>query len=241
LAVKLPSGQRRVVLEFLPRAAIGGALVSVLAVALLAKLLWRQRRGQRTEAKAIFGASVLPVTLWCLLFLVWPEPRAVAEIRNPDREPIILELLPSNAKWIWARFGNAVELVGASIPSYPDNDGTVPIALFWRVTGPVPRSVGVFVHIEGPGKFKSADHEVVAGSYFLQNAPRDVLIRDDFGVNTADYEAGTWTVRVGLWQVSGDETRLPAYDSDGKRPPSDRISIGSFTVPGDKLKRDPIR
>ncbi|MFP2933079.1 hypothetical protein ACLESO_49610 [Pyxidicoccus sp. 3LG] len=233
LAVQVPEGEHRVVLRFLPRSGLGGALVSLLAWAGLAFVAWRPSpRGGRLGPTALMVASV-PLLAWAVLLLAWAEPVARAEPRSPDGSRMLVASLPPEARPLAARFEVPVELVGAEVPAAPDAEGIVPLVLYWRVTGPVPRSAGIFVHIPGPegSQRKNADHAVVGGTFFFRDAPRDVLLRDAFAVSTKDWEAGEWKVLVGLWHAGGDGSRIGARGADGQPLHESRVEAGSFTVP----------
>jgi len=229
LAVKLPAGHQRVSLRFWPRSAMGGWAVSALAVCLW---VWLTRRGRRASPGQWAAAGTVPLAAALLIRVAWAQGAAPVPIRNPDGEQVLVGAVPANAASIHARFDAPVELVAAAISPQPDPDGVVHLDLYWRVDGPVSRAVGIFTHADGPnGGFKTADHEVLSGTYFFQNAPRGQLIRDDAALSAHDYEPGTWTVRVGLWNVSGDGNRIPVRDGAGQRPAEDRLPIGTFQVP----------
>ncbi|WP_164017910.1 YfhO family protein [Pyxidicoccus trucidator] len=233
LGVRLPEGEHRVVLRFVPRSGVGGAIVSLLAWAGLAFLVWRPRvRGGRLGPEALMVASV-PLLAWAALLTLWREPVARAVPRNPDGSLMVTASLPPVARRLDVRFDAPVELVAAEVPGAPDAEGLVHLVLYWRVTGPVPRSAGVFVHLPGPegSKRKNADHAVLGGTFFLREAPRDVLLRDAFAVSTKDWEAGEWKVLVGLWHASGDGSRLGARGADGRPLHESRVEAGTFTVP----------
>ncbi|MCI0570081.1 MAG: hypothetical protein L0Y66_04955 [Myxococcaceae bacterium] len=231
LAVSLPAGRHLVTLRFLPRSALGGAAVSALAATCLALLAWRtRRRGQLSGPEACVWA-LLPLAMWALLALLWHERPAPPHRGNPDGTPILVETSPVDASHVGAHFDVPVELVAARVPSAPDARDILPVELYWRVTGGVPRSASIFVHVTGPGKRKSADHDAVAGSYLLAHAPREQLLRDAFAVSTRDAEPGTWEVWVGLWHASGDHSRIPVRDAGGTTAPEARIRVGTFTVP----------
>lgn len=233
LGVELPAGEHRVVLRFLPRSGIGGAGVSALAWVGMAFVAWRARaRGTRLGAEALMVASV-PLLAWALLLKTWHEPVARAVPRNPDGSLIQVASLPAAARHLDVRFDVPVELVAAEVPPAPDAEGFVPLVLYWRVTGPVPRSAGVFVHLSGPegSKRKNADHAVLGGTFFFGEAPRNTLLRDAFAVSTKDWETGEWKVLVGLWHAGGDGSRIGARGPDGKPLTESRVEAGAFTVP----------
>jgi hypothetical protein len=233
LGVQLPAGAHRVVLRFLPRSGIGGAVVTALAWVGLAFLAWRSRgRMHRLGPEALMVASV-PLFVWAALLTAWREPVARAVPRNPDGSSMQVASLPPLARHLDVRFDVPVELVAAEVPSAPDAEGLLHMVLYWRVTGPVPRSAGVFVHLPGPegSKRKNADHAVLGGTFFLREAPRNTLLRDAFAVSTKDWEAGEWKVLVGLWHAGGDGSRIGARGPDGRPLTESRVEAGAFTVP----------
>ena len=233
LGVALPEGEHRVVLRFLPRSGLGGAAVSALAWVGLAFVAWRLRaRGGRLGAEALMVASV-PLVAWAVLLTAWREPVARPVPRNADGSLLQVASLPPEARRLDVRFDAPVELLAAEVPSSPDAEGFVHMALYWRVTGKVPRSAGVFVHLSGPegSQRKSADHAVLGGTFFISEAPRNTLLRDAFAVSTKDWEAGEWKVLVGLWHASGDGSRIGGRGPDGKPLTDSRVEAAAFTVP----------
>ncbi|SES85972.1 hypothetical protein SAMN05443572_101396 [Myxococcus fulvus] len=232
LGVRVPEGHHQVVLSFLPRSGLGGTMVSVLAWVGLGLLLWRERRGRRLSWPVTVGVSLVPLVAWGVVATAWSEPVAKPDPRNQDGSPLTVEQLPAKATPIHARFGVPVELVAAELPEEPDAEGIASMVLNWRVTGPVPRSVGIFVHIvAADGRRLGADHDVVGGTWFFTDAPKDTLLRDAFSVSTRGWPQGEWTVMVGLWHAGGDQSRVPLLEAQG-RPVSDgRVAVGTFTVP----------
>ncbi|MDQ3266847.1 MAG: hypothetical protein M3Y59_24875, partial [Myxococcota bacterium] len=226
LSVQLPAGTHQVTLRFLPRSALGGLAVSLLTVLVLGALMRLPLGG--TPALAM---AAVPLIAWALIAILWKEPAQPPLLTNPDRSPLRVETLPQGVNPIEARFDPHLELVAAAIPSAPDARGEVPMELYWRVSGPVPRTVGIFVHLTGPGKRKSKDHAVIGGTWFFHDAPRGVLLRDAFAVNPHDWEAGEWEVNVGLWHASGDGSRLVPLLPSGAAAEESRLVVGRFVVP----------
>lgn len=233
LAVSLPAGTHRVVLRFLPRSGLGGAAVSALAWAGLGLLAWRRRARKGALGAGALAVGALPLLVWGVLGVAWEEPVARAVPRNPDGSRMVVDALPPGARRLDARFDVPVELVAAEVPPAPDAEGLMHLALYWRVTGPVPRTAGVFVHLPGPegSKRKNADHAVLGGTFFLSDAPRDVLLRDAFSVSTKDWEAGGWQVLVGLWHAGGDGSRIGVRGAEGQPLHESRVEAGAFTLP----------
>ena len=232
LGVSLPAGRHPVELQFRPRSALAGGLVSLLGVGALAGWLLVARRRPRAAVGAGIALGVVPLVAWAGLAWAWPEAKTPPILQNPDGSSLLVESVPADATPLNLRFEESIELVAARIPAAPDAKHEVPMELYWRVHGPVPRSVGVFVHVSGPeGKRHGADHEVVGGTYFFKDAPRGTLLRDAFRVNTSDWKAGEWKVALGLWHASGDGSRLAVRAPDGKELRDRAVAAGSFTVP----------
>ncbi len=232
LAVKLAPGTHRVVLRFLPRSAIGGGAVSSLALALA---FWLARRKQWERAPAELrsvAAAVMPLALWALVPWVWHEQVPEPILTNADGSPLLVQQAPPEAQVINATFELPIRLEAArTLPA--DADGFVNVELYWRIEGPLPRSLGIFVHLQGPGgQSKHSDHEVIGGTYFLKQAPKHALLRDAFSVHIdRQKESGEWTLRAGLWHASGDGSRVAAFVRPGQRAREDRLELVRFTVP----------
>jgi hypothetical protein len=230
LAVKLPPGTQRVVLRFLPRSAIVGGIVSALALLIAAWLSLRSRARENKPA-LLLSVAFAPLALCGLLVAVWREESPPPVLINPDGSPILVAELPKDAQPVSGSFDLPIRLEGVRIVP-PDDDGFVTAELYWRVTGPLPRSLGIFTHFDGPsGKFQVRDHEVIAGTYFLKSAPKNVLLRDSFAIRLDPAsDTGEWFLRVGLWHASGDGTRIPAFTASRKRAEGDRLDVAQFRL-----------
>lgn len=230
LAVDLPPGAHRVTLRFRPRGTLGGMAVSALALTTLglAIALLRRRRG----GDWLLLLPFVPLAAWGTLALTWTQPRAEPVLTNPDRSPPVAERVPEKARPIDARFELPLELVAAEIPAHPAEDGLVPMVFYWRVHGEVPRTLGVWVHVSGPAgsKRRSADHELIGGTWFFHDAPSDALVRDAFAVHLDGRHPGRWVVRAGLWHPRGDGTRVPVRDARGQLLPDAALVVGEVTV-----------
>lgn len=232
LGVHLPAGEHRVSLRFLPRSALGGALVSALAWAGLGLMgAWARGRARSAPGR-MCAVAAGPLAIWALLWGAWPEPPAAPVLSNANGAPILVESLPPEATPVRAHFSVPVELHGARVPAGPDSNGLLSFELFWKVKGPVPRAVGVFVHLEAEhGERVNQDHEVLAGTFFFMNAPRGPLLRDAFAVSALKLKPGRWKVWVGLWNSREGGTRIVASTPEGEPIPDSRVLAGTFTVP----------
>lgn len=226
LAVDLPAGESHLRLRFLPRSAVGGALISLasLVSALAFWALWRGRWRRRAPGTwAALGAPLVALGVG----LAIPEP-PMPPLRhtNANGQPAVLGSLPAEAERLDVRFELPVELVGATL--HPTDEGQTDVELFWRVSGAVPRSVGVFAHFEAPKQpMVSADHLAVASSFYLRDAPRDSVIRDAFSVRLPRSRHGPWTLWVGLWRTSSDGARIAVTAAGRAAVDGDRVRIGS--------------
>ena len=175
---------------------------------------------------------VVPLVAWAGLAWACPRRRAPPNHPEPRRLTAAGRSAPADAIPLNLRFEEPIELVAARIPSAPDAKNEVPMELYWRVHGAVPRSVGVFVHVSGPdGKRHGANHEVLGGTYFFKDAPRGTLLRDAFRVNTSDWKSGEWKVVLGLWHAAGDGSRLEVRTAGGEALRDGAVEAGKFVVP----------
>ena len=110
----------------------------------------------------------------------------------------------------------------------------------------MPRTTGMFVHLvrrEGqapvpppePGKeprrdFFNVDHQVVGGSFYLSEAPRDVIVHDAFGVHLSHAARGWYDVWVGFGHTSGKKGRAHVVEKGRSEINDQRIKVGSFQV-----------
>jgi hypothetical protein len=185
----------------------------------------------RVRPALALAAAIAPLGLCGLLALTWREVQPEPILNNPDGSPLVVAELPPDAQVVSGSFDLPIRLEAVRLVP-PDSDGFVTGELYWRITGPIPRSVGIFIHFHGPDqKFQQRDHEVIGGTYFLKLAPKNVLLRDSFAIRIDPQgNAGEWTMRIGLWHVSGDGTRVPAFTANRQRAEGDRLEVARFSV-----------
>jgi hypothetical protein len=235
IAVELPSGRHALVLKFLPRSALAGILATLGAVVGLGLLVRRERRGRVLDTPRAFGQSIgialIPVAvLGAALLLIREPPLPAPVLKNANGSLVVLDELPRGVQPIGAGFALPVELLAVRLPEQPDAVGNVHFELFWHVRDTIPRSVGVFVHLEGPdGRLYNADHEVIGGSVFFRNAPQQVILRDAFAVNVAP-RPGQWNLYVGLWHASGDGSAVPVAGAGTASVFRSRLHVGRFEL-----------
>jgi hypothetical protein len=75
-----------------------------------------------------------------------------------------------------------------------------------------------------------SDHAVVSSSLYFSDAPRGTLLRDAFSLVIAPH-SGPWKVYVGLWNATGDGSRLRIRQAASAETADDRVMVGSFSMP----------
>jgi hypothetical protein len=223
LAVDLPAGNHQVVVRFLPRSALFGALVSLLGLgALIARALPRKRAGLALALAAPLLASAS--------FLVWDEPLpAPAPLRNADGSAVVVTRTAADARALHAEVALPVTLEGAELPAFPDGAGASHFALYFRVRGDVPRTVGVRVELESSlGRRQRIDRDVIGASVYFENAPRDLLLRDAFALALGTRPEERWKLFVSLWHASGDHSRVEVRSAPPGARQGERVLVAEF-------------
>ena len=233
LAVDIPAGNHTVTLRFRPKSALVGTAISLLSlIALLG--VWRLTlRGKlRPRWQQAVGVLAPPLIGGVVLLLAVEEPApAKPLLRNADGSPALVDAVPGEAEETNVVFSAPVTLVGFELPTETDDLGIADFALYFLVNGTVPRSIGVFVHVTGPGGFsKSVDHEVVASSLFFDDVPRDRVVRDAFSILLPKGRRGTYEAHVGLWHASGDRTRVEIVNDASMTVNDNRVLLGTFEL-----------
>jgi hypothetical protein len=98
----------------------------------------------------------------------------------------------------------------------------------------------MFVHVERresdgpPGKdqsaFFNADRQVLAGSFFLSDAPVGALVHDSFGVHLDKAAPGTWDVWIAFGHVGGRGARAKLTSAPAALVDQDRVRVATFRV-----------
>lgn len=261
LAVDLPAGEHVVELHFAPRSAKVGLWVSAAALAALLALGWTLRGGRPLSGRRLPIGLALAAAPWVVFGAAragWDEPRWPAPIpRNANGTPALVAAAPESAKPFGTRWEIPVALEAVSLRG-PDDRKNVYVDLYLRRTGAVARTTAMFVHVERrerlppkpkeeteakddkkkkkkdkdePQDFFNADHQVVARSFFLSDAPEGALVDDAFGVHLDTPAPGEWDVYVGFGHVSGRRGRAKIVTPGAGEVVEDRIRVGSFRVP----------
>ncbi|NUN16469.1 MAG: hypothetical protein HUU55_22805 [Myxococcales bacterium] len=228
LAVELPAGDHEVTLRFFPRSFWGGGLVSLSG---LLVLLWLSAAGV-SSLRTIMQATAVPLVVLATILVGTNEPRVTDPvITNANGLPLVVEALPSEVTPLDIEFDLPIRLEGVKLPKDQDQYGNLHFELFFRVTGQVPESVGVFVHLESPKKKRTAvDHLVLGTSTTFADAPTGVLIRDAFSIRAGKQPQGQWRLYAGLWDMTKTKSRIGVKRAPGVAVHDSRIQLGSFVV-----------
>ncbi|MDP1827532.1 MAG: hypothetical protein Q8L48_29950 [Archangium sp.] len=237
LAVELPAGTHDVSLRFLPVSAVGGLLVSALALALLLASL-RPRvgaapRSPRAESRGRLASAVLPLAVGLIIASLWREaPFPSSTPVGPEGETLIVEAAPPNARPLNVRFGADVKLEAVML-EHRAEDGRVRLELDWSRGSSVNPHLGIFVHIE-PGTLKriTADHLQLSDALYLEQVPLGRVGRDIMLIDVPGSKRGqTWNVWIGLWEMRGSGERIAVTEPNGVTSAENRVLVGSLVVP----------
>ncbi|MFT3708188.1 MAG: hypothetical protein QM817_11095 [Archangium sp.] len=228
LAVELPPGDAKVTLCFLPRSAIGGLIVSALALLALS-LISLSKLGSARQLLL----SVLPLAVGLALAFTNSEPPFTRpEPTGPDGETIIAADLPLDVKKLGVQFAEGVKLEGGAI-TYRPQDDRIRIELDWSRSADANKRLGIFLHLE-PGTLKRvpADHLQVSDAIFLEQIPVGSIGRDILLVDIPESKRGpAWNAWVGLWEMRGDGHRLEILNANGVQNGENRALVGSLELP----------
>jgi hypothetical protein len=78
------------------------------------------------------------------------------------------------------------------------------------------------------GRRQRIDHDVIGASVYLENAPRNVLLRDAFALALGSRPGERWKLFVSLWQASGDHSRVPVRSAPPGARQGERILVAEF-------------
>lgn len=239
LTVDLPAGTYPLAVRFLPRSAIGGALVTLLALASAIWIAVRARQGMRLEARRdwawLMAVAIGPLVAVPISWHAIREPAAPPSVmRAPTGEPIVADSPPHDAAPIGAVFdvGAILEAVRIEPEHYHAGDVAI-LELDWRLTREVPKETGVFVHVEAPrGNLILADHKLISAFLDLRYAPVGKTLRDRVPVVLPDQaRIGQWTVWVGLWDTGPRMARHIVTDpGHAAEVVQNRVQAGTFQV-----------
>ena len=247
IAVDVPEGDHDVELRFRPWSTIAGAGVTMTSLVVLAGLAWRARRRgdifSRAARKGTLAIVMVPWLAFGSAYALSPDPHfPPPTLRNANGAPALVEV-GAEKQVQGAPLGAAFDLpirVEAGGLKGPDDLDNLVLDVYLRRTGPVPRATTMFVHLErrpdqapAPPKresFYNADHQVVAGSFYLSDAPEGRLVHDAHGVHLKEPARGVWDVYVAFGHVSGRQGRAKVTDPGTATVDANRVRIGTFLI-----------
>ncbi len=234
LTVALPEGTHTVSLRFEPRSATGGALVSLVAAAVLLFLGLRARRAPRVSTLrdgALLALLVVAPVVPLAAVVSGPPPKTFSEPPlTPDGRPVVADGLDEAAVRIDAKFEDGVVLEAATLSNTDPVAGSdVNLELDWRRSPKVDPGLGIFVHIESNGTVQNGDHILLSGVLAPEDAPPDKTLRDVIPVYIPpDGRGKTWKIWVGLWHVRRGGSRVHVADGGHTLVDGNRVLAVSF-------------
>ncbi len=115
------------------------------------------------------------------------------------------------------RFEGQISLLGYDLPqAMVAQDGELPLTLYWKATGPVPKNYSVFVHLVRPAVHTwGQDDRLNPGDVPATRWPVDRYVRDAHRLRVLPgTPSGEYQIEVGLYE-SDTGHRLFAFDGDG--------------------------
>jgi hypothetical protein len=99
------------------------------------------------------------------------------------------------------------------------------------VRGKLPRTTAIFVHVQTPdGRRLFGDHDALAGSFLIADAPRERLLRDAFAIHLGPAQAGDYRLYVGLWTVANGKRVPVRVPGRGSADEETRLFVGTFRL-----------
>lgn len=239
LAIDVPAGKHTVTLRFLPREALGGLLVTLVALAALAYFCRTSARLAPPKPYEIALAFIAPLAPFAgTLALVHQAKPPATELKTASGEEVVIDALPANVQKIGVRFDGGLTLEGFSMStSRPTAETTTNLSFYWRVGSDVKPRMGIFVKLE-PSKGDVgkdsiiADHVMFSDVLPIESAPQGTIIRDVVRLTVPfDARGKDWTIYAGVWNVLGNGKRRAVVDANGLKVDENRVELEKFTVP----------
>lgn len=235
LGVALPAGKSALTLRFAPKSATGGALTSLVALAVLVLLARRARRHPTVQPPDLpwVAAALLPVVPAALVAGTVHELKVREPATALDGRPVIADDLDEGTVRMDARFEAGVVLEAATLSDTSPRPGTdLQLELDWRRDAQIEKGLGVFVHISpSSGDTMNGDHVLLSGVLDLEDAPPGKTLRDVLPLWVPDDARGkTWKVWVGLWRVRHGGERVPVSDRGHAEVDANRVLAASYVV-----------
>jgi hypothetical protein len=230
LVVDLPAGHHDVTLRFVPRSAVGGALVSIASLAALV-FLWQ--RGRVRWRIASIAASV-PLVVFAACVALIPEARAeIPPLESPSGDALVADSLEQGSIRLASRFSGGVTLEAARLREPTPRAGqTVVLDVEWRREAKITSGLGVWVHIEpSEGDTLNGDHAGLSQTLLFDDAPPDKLLRDLLPITLPQSAGGKhWKIWVGLWRVQRGGARMHLLDAGSAIADGDGVLAAEFDV-----------
>lgn len=163
---------------------------------------------------------------------VLEQPLKVASVWVQSTEPTF-DVPPGVNLLDEFKLGDSISLLGYELdPGEASAGDILAVTLYWRADTRITRSHKVFVHVYDQEGNIVGQRDRIPGLGIRPTTswePKEV-IADRYNVEmSADLAPGTYLVGMGMYDADSGE-RIPAFGSDGKRLPQDRILLGELSI-----------
>jgi hypothetical protein len=146
-----------------------------------------------------------------------------------DQKPreVVLDAPPADLGGVQAKFEGGLELLGSEITTRTYERHEVFITTWWRLPGPMPPDLYIFVHINKPGFQSPADHVPGDWMYPADRWQAGEILEDRtlFQLPPMVMTPGWYDVNIGVYRRStGDRLQV----IEGPPHPDNRIRLGAF-------------
>ncbi len=147
-----------------------------------------------------------------------------------DQKPreVVLDAPPPDLAGAKAKLEDGLELLGSDVTKETIERHELFVTTWWRLPGPLPRDLTVFVHVSGEGVQAPGDHLPGDSMYPADRwQPGEILEDRTLFQLPITLRPGTYTVYIGFWRRStGQRLKVLEGPQDG----DDRIPLGTVTV-----------
>jgi hypothetical protein len=204
-------------------------VTSILAI-LACIALWRARNAKLPAQLAIAIAPLVGVA--SAFAFVHEPPHAQTELVLPDGQPIAADEPPPGAQKLDAKFQDGVTLEAArTLPRSTPDGPVLDFELDWRLEGPAPPGLGIFVHFEpDKGDTVNVDHVALATVAPFEMLPSNKTLRDvlpDIAIESGK----TYKIFVGVWRARRNGERLKVVDKGSATIDDNRVLVATIRAP----------
>jgi len=231
LAIDVPAGSHDVVVRFAPRSGVYGLWTSLFALAACVVIV-RARRVATNRWSAL-GVAIAPLTVaGAALAFVHEPKRPEQKLTLQNGEPIAQTDPPQGAQRVDAEIEGGITLEATRIVTHPTSDGPMlDFELDWKLAGPPPPGLGIFVHFEpDKGDSVNVDHVDLATIAPFEALPLHMTLRDVLP-GIAIESGKSYKIYVGVWRARRNGTRLKVLSPGKVTVDQDRLLVATLKAP----------